>query len=117
MIAGPYVHGCLFSCFVLIIINMTVISSDYFQSYTKPGTYAVMIPSNYAVIVSLWGAGGSGSGSKAKTKRFFAGGSGAHVSCNVNVTGGSTIYLIVGQGGTTSAYGALTGSAIGGGGS
>lgn len=117
MIAGPYVHGCLFSCFVLMIINMTVISSDYFQSYTTPGTYAVVIPSNYATIVSLWGAGGSGSGSTAKTNRFFAGGSGAHVSCYVNVTGGSTIYLIVGQGGTTSAYGASTGSVIGGGGS
>lgn len=109
-------HGCLFSCFLLMIINMNVIYSNYFQSYTAPGTYAVIIPSNYAVIVSLWGAGGSGSGSTAKTIRFFAGGSGAHVSCNVNVTGGSTIYLIVGQGGTTSAYDALTGSVIGGGG-
>jgi len=116
MVTGSNVHGYLLSCILIMVINMIVISSNYIQSYTAPGTYAVTIPSNYSVIVSLWGAGGSGSGSTVNSIIFFAGGSGAHVSCSVNVTSGSIIYLIVGQGGSPLAYGAATGNAIGGGG-
>jgi hypothetical protein len=47
---------------------------------------------------------------------LYAGGSGAFVSCDMAVTTGTTIYLVVGQGGLSSVYGTCTGSIYGGGG-
>jgi len=96
---------------------MTTIATTYVQTYSTPGTYAVTIPMNYGVVASLWGAGGSGTGfSPSPAHNWYAGGSGAHVSCHVNAVQGSTIYLVVGQGGQPGAYSGTTSSAIGGGG-
>jgi len=84
--------------------------------YNTPGTYAVTIPANYAVRASLWGAGGSG-GYGQNFKMPYAGGSGGYVSCVVNALPGSTIYLLVGQGGqATSGFPSVTTNTIGAGG-
>jgi hypothetical protein len=50
------------------------------------------------------------------TGNLYAGGSGAFVSCDMAVATGTTIYLVVGQGGLSSVYGTCTGSIYGGGG-
>jgi len=70
--------------------------------------------------VKLWGAGGAGTSAKnnglLSVENVYAGGSGAFVSCDMAVTGGTTIYLLVGQGGQVPNYGADSAAAIGGGG-
>jgi len=98
-----------------MVIVMTAIATTYVQTYSTPGIYAVTIPMNYGVIASLWGAGGSGTG-MIYPSSWYAGGSGAYVSCYVNAIPGSTIYLVVGQGGQFGGYAGTTSSAIGGGG-
>jgi hypothetical protein len=82
---------------------------------------SIIIPSGVSSInVKLWGAGGAGSSAKdgvwGTVDSIYAGGSGAFVSCDMAVTGGSTIYLLVGQGGQVSSYGANSAVATGGGG-
>jgi len=73
-----------------------------------------------SINVKLWGAGGAGTSAKDNVHGIvdgvFAGGSGAFVSCDMAVTGGTTIYLLVGQGGQVSSYGANSAAATGGGG-
>jgi len=106
-----------FFLFAISIVN--VIASIYQQTYSTPGTYAVTIPANYAVRASLWGAGGSGAYNnfvQYGTPMPYAGGSGGYVSCAVNALPGSTIYLLVGQGGISSGFPSVTTNAIGGGG-
>ena len=70
--------------------------------------------------MKLWGAGGAGTSAKNldiyTVDSVYAGGSGAFVSCDMAVTGGTTIYLLVGQGGQVPSYGANSAAAIGGGG-
>ena len=68
--------------------------------------------------MKLWGAGGAGTSAKnlGVLSIVYAGGSGAFVSCDMAVTGGTTIYLLVGQGGQVSSYGTNSAAAIGGGG-
>ena len=68
--------------------------------------------------MKLWGAGGaSTSGAAGKGETSYAGGSGAFVSCSMAVTGGTTIYLLVGQGGQVPpSYGASSATSLGGGG-
>ena len=70
--------------------------------------------------MKLWGAGGAGTSAKNNTlgnvDSVYAGGSGAFVSCDIAVTGSSTIYLLVGQGGQVSSYGTNSAAATGGGG-
>jgi len=100
---------------IIMVIVMTAIATTYVQTYSTPGIYAVTIPMNYGVIASLWGAGGSGTG-MIYPSSWYAGGSGAYVSCYVNAIPGSTIYLVVGQGGQFGGYAGTTSSAIGGGG-
>ena len=75
--------------------------------------------------MKLWGAGGAGTSAKdwsyndqsGSVDSVYAGGSGAFVSCDMAVTGGTTIYLLVGQGGQVPSYGANSAAAAGGGGS
>jgi hypothetical protein len=73
-----------------------------------------------SINVKLWGAGGAGTSAKNNVHGIvdsvYAGGSGAFVSCDMAVTGGTTIYLLVGQGGQVSSYGTNSAVAIGGGG-
>ena len=70
--------------------------------------------------MKLWGAGGAGTSAKNSgiytVDSVYAGGSGAFVSCDMAVTGGTTIYLLVGQGGRVPSYGANSAAATGGGG-
>ena len=68
--------------------------------------------------MKLWGAGGAGTSAKnlGVLSIVYAGGSGAFVSCDMAVTGGTTIYLLVGQGGQVPSYGANSAAATGGGG-
>ena len=70
--------------------------------------------------MKLWGAGGAGTSAKNSgdntVDSVYAGGSGAFVSCDMAVTGGTTIYLLVGQGGRVPSYGANSATATGGGG-
>ena len=84
-------------------------------------TSSIIIPNGVSSInVKLWGAGGAGSsamdGVWGIVDSVYAGGSGAYVSCDMAVTEGTTIYLLVGQGGQVSSYGANSAVATGGGG-
>jgi hypothetical protein len=91
----------LFKLLNVFIIIQQVISVTYFQQYTTPGAYAVMIPVNTIVTMRMWGAGGVGSGIQnllPSNAIRYAGGSGAFVSCTINALPGSTIYLLVGGG-------------------
>jgi hypothetical protein len=108
----------LLKLFNVFIVIQQVISATYVQQYTTPGTYTVMIPTNSSgATISMWGAGGAGSGTtRASTGTVYSGGSGAFVSCTINAPPGSTIYLLVGGGGSVINYGQSTSSAIGGGG-
>jgi len=90
-------------------------------SYTEIGSSSLTIPNGVVSInVKLWGAGGAGTSAKnnddGNVDSVYAGGSGAFVSCDMAVTGGSTIYLLVGQGGQVSSYGTNSSAATGGGG-
>jgi hypothetical protein len=90
-------------------------------SYTAIGSSSLTIPNGVSSInVRLWGAGGAGTSLKnwgiVPVQSVYAGGSGAFVSCDMAVTGGTTIYLLVGQGGQVSSYGANCAVAAGGGG-
>ena len=89
------------------------------MSYTAIGSSSLTIPNGVVSInVKLWGAGGAGTSAKnlGILSSAYAGGSGAFVSCDMAVTGGTAIYLLVGQGGQVSSYGADSAAAIGGGG-
>jgi hypothetical protein len=91
------------------------------MAYTVIGSSMLIIPNGLSSInVKLWGAGGAGSSAKNNVQgnvdSVYAGGSGAFVSCDMAVTGGTTIYLLVGQGGQVSSYGTNSAAAIGGGG-
>jgi len=104
-----------------MLINIQLaLSAVVVQPYTTPGTYSVVIPPYTTVSVSMWGAGGAGTGIQhlsASNAIMYPGGSGAFVSCNINVpVAGGTIYLIVGGGGAVGNYAQATGNAIGGGG-
>jgi len=107
-----------FGLLSLFFILPTVHSFDV--TLSTPGIYTVIIPSTVTdVIVDLWGAGGSGSGYKGTGKQVFSGGSGSYVHCQLNLAsvGGTTMTVIVGQGGQAPAYGTDNGiNAIGGGG-
>ena len=109
----------LFKLFNVIVIIQQVMSTPYTQQYTTPFLYNVMIPANSRVSMSMWGAGGAGTGVQnlpSDNVSMYPGGSGAFVSCTIDVPPGSTIYLIVGGGGAAGNYGQNTSSAIGGGG-
>ncbi len=91
------------------------------MSYTEIGSSSLTIPNGVVSInVKLWGAGGAGTSAKnnddGNVDSVYAGGSGAFVSCDMAVTGGTTIYLLVGQGGQVPSYGADSAAATGGGG-
>ena len=100
---------------LLLLLKLPTIHSAVDLSITTSGTYT--IPAGVtAMEVALWGAGGSGPGFTGD-KVVKSGGSGSYVSCRLAITGPTTITVIVGQGGQTSAYGSNTGiNAIGGGG-
>jgi hypothetical protein len=90
-------------------------------SYTEIGSSSLTIPNGVVSInVKLWGAGGAGFSAHNvgiyTVDSVYAGGSGAFVSCDMTVTGGTTIYLLVGQGGQVPRYGANSAPAAGGGG-
>jgi len=110
----------LFKLLNVIIIIQQVISATYVQQYTTPGIYTVLIPTNSSQVnVSMWGAGGAGTGINhgiETNAALYPGGSGAFVSCTINALPGSTIYLLVGGGGSVADYGRGTTRAIGGGG-
>ena len=92
------------------------------MSYTATVSSSLTIPTGVSSInVKLWGAGGAGTSAKVRNvivyvDSVYAGGSGAFVSCDMAVTGGTTIYLLVGQGGQVPSYGADSAVATGGGG-
>ena len=102
---------------LLLLLKLPTVHSAADLSITTSGTYT--IPAGVtAMEVDLWGAGGSGSGYQwSNGNTAYAGGSGSYVRCRLAITGPTTITVIVGQGGQTSAYGSNTGiNAIGGGG-
>ena len=100
---------------------LSILSFATSVSYTTIGSSSLTIPNGVVSInVKLWGAGGAGTSAKNNTlgnvDSVYAGGSGAFVSCDMAVTGGTTIYLLVGQGGQVPSYGTNSAAAIGGGG-
>ena len=67
------------------------------QSYTVPS-------GAQSVTVALWGAGGAGMGINptwmpGSARSVFAGGSGGYTSCELSVTSGQQLYVLVGGGG------------------
>ena len=91
------------------------------MSFTAIGLSSLIIPNGVSSInVKLWGAGGAGTSAQNSgiytVDSVYAGGSGAFVSCDMAVTGGITIYLLVGQGGQVSSNGTNSAAATGGGG-
>ena len=100
---------------LLLLLKLPSIHSAVNLSITTSGTYT--IPAGVtAMIVDLWGAGGSGSGYLGNGMTPYAGGSGSYVSCQLAITGPTTITVIVGQGGRAPAYSTSGTNAIGGGG-
>ena len=102
---------------LFIILFKVILSYDYYS--ITPGTSSISIPSGVTSIhVKLWGAGGAGSShNNCSTCSFYAGGSGAYVTCNIPVNSGDTLTILIGQGGrVASSYGSSSGNAIGGGG-
>ena len=100
---------------------LSILSFATSVSFTTIGSSSLTIPNGVSSInVKLWGAGGAGTSAKlwglVTVQTVYAGGSGAFVSCDIAVTGGKTIYLLVGQGGQVPSYGANSAAAIGGGG-
>lgn len=103
---------------IISLIKVVVQSYDYYSLIT-PGISNMTIPSGVTSIhVKLWGAGGAGSSSSnCSTCSFFAGGSGAYVTCNIPVNSGDTLTILIGQGGrVASTNGSSSENAIGGGG-
>jgi len=106
---------------LLLLLKLPIVYSVPDQSITTSGNY--IIPAGVtALVVDIWGAGGSGSGFIGTTVTPYAGGSGSYVHCQLNmasVGGTTTISVIVGQGGQAPAYntGGNGPNAIGGGGS
>jgi hypothetical protein len=106
---------------IRLILLLSILSFATSVSYTAIGLSSLTIPNGVSSInVKLWGAGGAGTSAKnnvnGNVDSVYAGGSGAFVSCDMAVTGGTTIYLLVGQGGQVSSYGTNSAAAIGGGG-
>jgi hypothetical protein len=102
---------------LLLLLKLPTIHSAVDRSITTSGMYT--IPAGVtAMIVDLWGAGGSGSGYLGTGKTLFAGGSGSYVRCQLAISGPgpTTITVIVGQGGLAPAYSAAGTNAFGGGG-
>ena len=97
---------------------MSTLSTATVVTLTTVGTTPFVVPTGvYRMTFKLWGAGGAGTAMLAgSNSTVFAGGSGAFVSCDVTVNPGSTIYLLVGQGGLVNNFGGNTGNALGGGG-
>ena len=100
---------------------LSILSFATSVSYTAIGLSSIIIPDGVSSInVKLWGAGGAGTSAMNlgiyTVDSVYAGGSGAFMSCNMAVTGGTTIYLLVGQGGQVPSYGANSAPATGGGG-
>ena len=100
---------------------LSILSFATSVSYTTIGSSSLTIPNGVVSInVKLWGAGGAGFSAHNvgiyTVDSVYAGGGGAFVSCNMAVTGGTTIYLLVGQGGQVPSYGANSAAATGGGG-
>jgi len=105
---------------LMIIISILVqvsLSYNYFSS-TAGTSYMTVPPGVTSIRVKLWGAGGaSSSHNDCSTCSFYAGGSGAFVTCNIPVKSGDTLTMLIGQGGTVASnYGSSSGIAIGGGG-
>jgi len=105
---------------VIIIYILEVNCQTNVRQFSTPGNYSVVIPANIAVTLSMWGAGGAGIGTNNQISSsnavMYPGGSGAFVSCTINAPAGSTIYLLVGGGGSVAGFGQNTTSALGGGG-
>lgn len=62
------------------------------QNYTVPNNCHVLS-------VKLWGAGGAGGANSYGSGYGFAGGSGGYTSCNISVTPGQVLFVLVGGGG------------------
>ena len=100
---------------------LSILSFATSVSFTAIGSSSLTIPNGVSSInVKLWGAGGAGTSAQNSgiytVDSVYAGGSGAFVSCDMAVTGGTTIYLLVGQGGQVPSYWANSAAATGGGG-
>jgi len=102
-----------------MLILLSLLSFATSETFTTIGPSSLTIPAGVLSInVKLWGAGGGSTSAKSLLGGVYGGGSGAYVSCDMAVTGGTTIYLLVGQGGQVpSSYGANSATSIGGGGS
>ena len=101
---------------LLLLLKLPFVHSAVDVTLSTPGTFNVPIPAGVtAMEVALWGAGGSGPGFSGD-KVVKSGGSGSYVSCQLAITGPTTINVIVGQGGQAPAYGTAGTNAIGGGG-
>jgi len=88
----------------LAVLSPSTQAQTFTQTFSYTGSYqSFVVPSNVITLtVKLWGAGGGG-----------AGGSGAFVTGDLAVTPGSTLTLLVGEGGS---FGSGLASTFGGGG-
>ena len=91
--------------------------------FSTPGTFNYVVPTGVSVLsVKLWGAGGGGGGSRATHSDGYtggvatAGGSGGYTYCQLAVTSGQMLTVIVGGGGQSASlgYGGQGGSGGGG---
>jgi hypothetical protein len=100
---------------ILSAVSMAAVK----QQVTVVGSSSFVVPSGVSrMTFKLWGAGGASTGVAGTLNNgaSFAGGSGAFVSCDITVTPGTTMYLLVGQGGLVNGFSVNTGNAQGGGG-
>ncbi len=75
-------------------------------TYNSPGTYTFTVPAGVTQItVDVWGAGGRGGSRTSGSNAYGGGGGGAYSQQTIQVTGGQTYTVFVGQGSSTSAAG------------
>jgi sugar lactone lactonase YvrE len=84
----------------------TAESSPYLaarRQWASPGLYTWKVPHGVtSITVSMWGGGGGGGGTTAPSGQVpYAGGAGGFTACNVSVTPGQRLYVLVGGGGSS----------------
>ncbi|HMR87893.1 MAG TPA: hypothetical protein PKD51_07050, partial [Saprospiraceae bacterium] len=68
-------------------------------TYNSPGTYTFTVPAGVTQItVDVWGAGGRGGSRTSGSNAYGGGGGGAYSQQTIQVTGGQTYTVFVGQG-------------------
>ncbi|MDI5887260.1 LamG-like jellyroll fold domain-containing protein [Flavobacterium yafengii] len=107
------------TCFTLAFLFLVFLGYSQSQTYNTPGTYTFTVPAGVTSInVQAWGAGGGGS---SRVGAGGGGGGGAFGAGTITgLTGGTTITINVGSGGTPGNAGGISSAgsiSINGGGS